>query len=84
MLGYTGIIARNTAVALFICCAFASSLRADVAAISRSTLANGLTVLIEEDHRFANVGVAVGYPLGERNDPPGLAGLAHVIEHAGW
>ncbi|MEQ9317969.1 MAG: insulinase family protein, partial [Polyangiaceae bacterium] len=44
-------------------------------------LANGLVVAVEEDHRAPRVGIAVAYDVGQRDDPPGYQGLAHMVEH---
>ena len=55
---------------------------ADAAPITSKRLANGLTILIQEDHRLPSVGIAVAYAIGMRDEPPALAGLCHVIEHA--
>jgi zinc protease len=74
---------RHFARGLWLACTCLSQpVRADAAAITHFQLANGLTVLIQEDHRAPSVGVAVVYPVGTRDDPPGFAGLAHIVEHA--
>jgi len=44
-------------------------------------LANGLDVLIEEDHREPHVAVLVSYDVGTRDEPKGYASLAHLVEH---
>jgi zinc protease len=54
---------------------------AHAAAPSIRRLNNGLTVAVEEDHRAPRVGVAVAYRVGQRDDPPGYRGLAHMVEH---
>jgi len=45
------------------------------------TLANGLRVILSEDHSAPTVSVAVVYNAGSRDDPPGRDGLAHLFEH---
>ncbi len=44
-------------------------------------LANGLTVLLSEDHRAPVVGVDVWYHGGAVNERPGRSGFAHLFEH---
>ncbi len=45
------------------------------------TLANGLQVVIIEDHRTPVVTHMVWYKFGGADDPPGASGLAHLLEH---
>jgi zinc protease len=47
----------------------------------RATLGNGLRVVIVPDATTQMVEVDVRYDVGEREDPPGKAGLAHLVEH---
>jgi zinc protease len=44
-------------------------------------LENGLTVLVQEDHRAPLVSVAVMYAVGARNEVAGQTGIAHYVEH---
>jgi zinc protease len=44
-------------------------------------LANGLDVLIEENHREPRVAVLVSYDVGSRDEPEGYSSLAHLVEH---
>jgi zinc protease len=44
-------------------------------------LANGLRVLLVEDHRVPSVAINVGYRVGGKDDPPGRSGFAHLFEH---
>lgn len=53
----------------------------DVAALTKTTLSNGLTVIVQREGRAPRVGIAVAYRAGTRDDPRGRRGLAHVIEH---
>lgn len=46
--------------------------------IVETRLANGLTVLLVEDHRFPLVTARLGFPAGSKFDPPELAGLAET------
>lgn len=45
------------------------------------TLANGLQVVTIEDHRSPVITHMVWYKFGGADDPPGAAGLAHLLEH---
>jgi len=56
-----------------------STLAAD--AVAATTLANGLRVLLVEDHRSPVVSFQVWYRVGSRNEPRGRTGLAHFLEH---
>ena len=44
-------------------------------------LANGLTVIIHEDHTNPIVGVHVQYDVGSKDEKPGRTGFAHLFEH---
>src|SRR6476660_4941792 len=46
-----------------------------------ATLANGLTVVMEEDHSTPIVHVQLWYHVGSRNEKPGRTGFAHLFEH---
>lgn len=48
---------------------------------TRTTLANGLDVIVHEDHRMPLAAVNVWYHVGSKNERPGLTGLAHLFEH---
>jgi zinc protease len=49
--------------------------------VSQSRLANGLTLVLHEDHRVPQVSVEVRYGVGSAEDPPGRSGFAHLFEH---
>ncbi|MEV0535522.1 insulinase family protein [Kitasatospora sp. NPDC050463] len=51
------------------------------AGLSRTTLANGLTLLTDLRPDRATVGVCVHYRAGFRADPSHRPGLAHLVEH---
>lgn len=44
-------------------------------------LDNGLTVVLRELHRVPVVSCWVWYRVGSRNEPPGLTGISHWVEH---
>ncbi|WP_230840527.1 M16 family metallopeptidase [Gloeobacter morelensis] len=48
---------------------------------SERTLANGLRVLLVEDHTSPTVAIQVAYHVGGKDDPPGRSGFAHLFEH---
>lgn len=49
--------------------------------IEQFTLANGLRVVMSEDHSVPVVSVAVYYNVGSRNEKTGRTGFAHLFEH---
>jgi zinc protease len=50
-------------------------------AYERYTLDNGLEVILNEDHSQPIVTLLVHYDVGEKHDPPGAEGMAHLFEH---
>ena len=48
---------------------------------TQHTLANGLNVILHEDHDCPIVGVSVWYHVGSKDERPGRTGLAHLFEH---
>jgi zinc protease len=48
---------------------------------TKYTLANGLDVLVHEDHAVPIVAVNVWYHVGSKNEVPGRTGFAHLFEH---
>ena len=47
----------------------------------RTTLANGLTVLIQEEHTAPLTSVWCWYKVGSKDERPGLTGVSHWCEH---
>ncbi len=45
------------------------------------TLANGLVVILSEDHRLPLVSTNIWYHVGPANELPGRTGFAHLFEH---
>jgi zinc protease len=45
------------------------------------TLANGLEVVVHEDHHIPMAAVSVWYHVGSRHERPGRTGFAHLFEH---
>ena len=48
---------------------------------TRHTLANGLTILLREAHSAPIISWWLGYRVGSRNEPSGLTGSSHWVEH---
>ena len=48
---------------------------------TKHTLANGLDVIVHEDHTCPIVAVNVWYHVGSKNEQPGHTGFAHLFEH---
>lgn len=44
-------------------------------------LANGLTVILSEDHSSPMVSYQTWFRVGSRNEQPGITGIAHMFEH---
>jgi len=63
---------------VFAVLAFASPARADP---REFTLANGLRLIVKEDHRAPTVVQQVWYRAGSMDESPGTTGVAHVLEH---
>ncbi len=63
------------------CAAASAASSAAPAAAQEKTLANGLQVIVQEDHRTPVVMTQVWYRVGSTYEPPGLTGISHVLEH---
>jgi len=50
-------------------------------AFDKTTLPNGLELILVEDHRLPIVAVNIWYHVGPANEAPGLTGFAHLFEH---
>lgn len=49
--------------------------------ITRATLANGLQVIVRENHSAPVASFWIFYRVGSRNEIPGLTGISHWVEH---
>jgi zinc protease len=49
--------------------------------ITRATLANGLQIILRENHSAPVASFWVFYRVGSRNEIPGLTGISHWVEH---
>ncbi len=45
------------------------------------TLANGMKVLVHENHDIPDVALYLFFRVGSRNERPGITGLSHFLEH---
>ena len=54
---------------------------ADTSKIRQRTLANGLEVLVQEDHSAPLFSSYIWYRVGVRNEPAGQSGISHFLEH---
>ncbi len=50
--------------------------------LEQTTLANGLRLIVIEDHRLPRVSFQMWLKAGSADDPVGKSGLAHITEHA--
>ncbi|MBV9946897.1 MAG: insulinase family protein, partial [Myxococcales bacterium] len=48
---------------------------------TKSTLPNGMVVILSEDHTVPQVAVNLSYGVGSRMERPGRTGFAHLFEH---
>ncbi|MBI3402292.1 MAG: insulinase family protein [Acidobacteria bacterium] len=46
-----------------------------------TTLPNGLTLVVSEDHSVPIVHLSLAYHVGSKNEKPGRTGFAHLFEH---
>ena len=49
--------------------------------VEQFTLANGLKVILHEDHKTPVVSVNVWYKVGSKDEQRGRTGFAHLFEH---
>src|SRR6058998_3884088 len=59
----------------------AAALRPPKLLYEMTTLPNGLTVVLEEDHSTPIVHLQLVYHVGSKNEKPGRTGFAHLFEH---
>ena len=50
-------------------------------AFEKTTLSNGLDVILHEDHSLPLVSVNIWYHVGSKDEEPGKTGYAHLFEH---
>jgi len=49
--------------------------------VQEATLENGLKIVVKEDHRAPVVVSQIWYKVGASDEPDGLTGISHVLEH---
>ena len=74
-------VAAIVFVALLASSTIQSAVRAPKLDYRISTLDNGLTVVLSEDHSTPVVHVEVWYQVGSKDERPGRTGFAHLFEH---
>jgi len=67
--------------ALLAMAVMAAGLSGQTAEVKSQTLANGMKILIQEDHNIPNVALYFFYRIGSRNERPGITGISHFFEH---
>jgi len=48
---------------------------------TKYVLQNGLTLIVNEDHKTPTVTIHIVYHVGSKNEPKGRSGFAHLFEH---
>lgn len=74
----TDSVAQNQAAAK---ADLALDLSLDLSSRHEKTLANGLRVIVKEDHRAPVVMTQVWYKVGSIDEPAGKGGISHLLEH---
>ncbi len=69
------------ALLLVVTCAVSRAAVGPRLSVSEHTLANGMKILIHEDHDIPNVAMYLFYKIGSRNERPGTTGISHFFEH---
>src|ERR1700754_4195316 len=80
----SGSVTRRLAAGLIVSVAVGSSLSAVTPAsvkFTDSKLANGLRLIVAEDHVAPVFSIAVVYNVGSRDERKGRTGFAHLFEH---
>src|SRR3954468_17300355 len=49
--------------------------------VTKKVLANGLTVILHEDHTVPTVSYETWFRVGSKNEEQGYTGIAHLFEH---
>ena len=72
---------RRRGVLIAVCVFLSLPLMAQKAEVKTTTLANGMKVLVQEDHSIPNVALYIFYRIGSRNERVGTTGVSHFFEH---
>ena len=81
LLAASAAAAAAAAVAAAASVALSAAVRPPKLPYQISTLPNGLTVVLEEDHSTPIVHLNLTYHVGSKNERPGRTGFAHLFEH---
>ena len=65
-----------TLLILAACLAFGQQLE-----VRTQTLANGMKILVHQDHDIPNVAMYFFFRIGSRNEHTGITGISHFFEH---
>ncbi|MBT8476216.1 MAG: insulinase family protein, partial [Alphaproteobacteria bacterium] len=71
----------NRFIAVVIPLVFAFTGAAKAAEVTSFSLDNGMDVVVLEDHRASAVVHMVWYKVGSADEPRGVSGIAHYLEH---
>src|SRR6478736_7000462 len=74
-------VALVIAIALFAGVSVRAAVRPPKLQYQMTTLPNGLSVILSEDHSTPIVHVSLTYHVGSKNERPGRTGFAHFFEH---
>ena len=66
---------------MIVMCLFASLCGAQEIKFEKYTLANGMKVILHEDHSLPVASINIWYGVGSQDEPPGRSGFAHLFEH---
>jgi predicted Zn-dependent peptidase len=72
---------RRIATLLICCLASAALAQQWPPSVQTKKLANGLMVVVSEDHTAPTFGLCIAYGIGFRLEPEGRTGFAHLFEH---
>src|SRR4030066_722776 len=61
--------------------ALAAGLLVACSPVKETTLENGLKIIVKQDHRAPVVVSQIWYKVGASDEPDGLTGISHVLEH---
>ena len=72
---------RRRGALIAVCVLLSLPLLAQNVDVKTTTLANGMKVLVQEDHSIPNVALYIFYRIGSRNERVGTTGVSHFFEH---
>ena len=72
---------RRRGVLIAVCLLLSLPMLAQNVDVKTATLANGMKVMVQEDHSIPNVALYIFYRIGSRNERVGTTGVSHFFEH---